>query len=359
MRTYVCHCGNVLFFDNHRCLRCEAEVGYCPVCRRVVGLRRLNGVRYRCGRDECRAVLVKCLNYALHDVCNRMVPEERLEPHTKPLCDACRFNRTIPDLKVAGNLRKWFRLEAAKRRLFYDLDLLSLPYGSEEDGLEPPLAFDFKADVSPQSQVWGKLWRRMGKGERVWTGHSDGTITINIREADEVEREKQRVAFGEEHRTLIGHFRHEIAHYYWDVLVKGEREEEFKQVFGDHEDPPYKKAIERYYKEGPPPDWRKRFATAYATMHPWEDFAETFALYLDMMSAIDTAHHMGFNGILPSPADDLDTLVLHYQRLAIGMNEMNRSMGLIDLVPEILVPPVVYKLRFIHRLVAEARAGRS
>jgi hypothetical protein len=269
------------------------------------------------------------------------------------LCDCCRFNDTIPDLSVAGNWEKWRRLEAAKRRLFYDLGELGLPYGTEADGIDPPLRFDFKADTI--SKTW--FWRSVGTaGQRVFTGHAAGRITINIREADDVEREKMRVDLGEAQRTLIGHFRHEVGHYYWDQLVKGRREDECKAVFGDHDQPTYAEALEKYYKDGPPADWSGNFISAYATMHPWEDFAETWASYLDMVSGLDTAYHVGFGGETDPASAQLDDMVKRYQRLGIALNEVNRSMGLLDVVPEIFVQPVIEKLKFIHELV---RAGRA
>ena len=74
----------------------------------------------------------------------------------------------------------------------YTLDLIRVPYGNEPDGVEPALSFDFKDDVIHKRNWW---WR-MGKQERVYTGHANGKITIHIREADTVEREKARVSFG-------------------------------------------------------------------------------------------------------------------------------------------------------------------
>jgi hypothetical protein len=294
--------------------------------------------------------LVKCQNYAEHQVCNRCVRAEAAM--ASALCDCCRFNDTIPDLTVPGNREKWRRLEAAKRRLFYDLDELGLPYGTMADGVEPCLAFDFKADVIPKQT----LWRVVGKAQRVYTGHHEGRITINIREADDAQREKLRVDFGEAHRTLIGHFRHEIGHYYWDVLVKGRREDEFRAVFGDHDNPSYADALEKYYQDGPPGDWASRHLSVYATMHPWEDFAETRATYLDMVSALDTAHHVGFGGQTDAALADVDSMIRRYQQLGVSLNEVSRSMGLLDIVPEVFVPPVVEKLRYIHQLVQAGRA---
>jgi len=349
MRTYRCQCGNSLFFDNSLCLACEREVGFCPACHTITTLLPDDDGQLHCGNPECGAVLAKCINYSQHAVCNRCLALPLAEP--EGFCDCCRFNQTIPDLSVPGNLQKWYRLEAAKRRLFYDLSQLGLPYGTAADGIEPALAFDFKADVIPKTG----LWRNGANTEQVYTGHEAGLITINIREADDVEREKLRVDMGEGKRTLIGHFRHEIGHFYWDVLVKNRREESFTELFGDPNDPTYAEALELHYKQGPPADWAEHFISAYASMHPWEDFAETWATYLSMISALDTADHVGFGGETDPIHADLSAMIARYQQLGIALNEMNRSMGLLDLVPEVLVTPVIDKLHFIHALVQQGR----
>ncbi|MGE3315860.1 MAG: putative zinc-binding metallopeptidase [Planctomycetaceae bacterium] len=348
MRTFQCSCRNPVFFDNSQCLACGKELGFCPVCQNLVDLRPDERNAFRCGNPGCGTGLLKCDNYALHNVCNRCVPESAGEG---ALCDCCRFNDTIPDLSVPGNLQKWGRLEAAKRRLFYDLCLLSLPYGQTADQIDPPLTFDFKADIVPDH----RSWRSIGRSEKVFTGHANGRITINIREADDVEREKARISFGEAQRTLIGHFRHEIGHYYWDQLVKGRREEECRTIFGDHDNPSYADAIETYYQQGPPADWPTRFISAYAAMHPWEDFAETWATYLDMVSTLDTMNNLQSDAGLPHDAP-IEQLVARYQKLGVLLNEINRGVGLLDVVPEVFVPPVIEKLRFIQHLVELGRA---
>jgi len=358
MRTYRCVCKNPIFFDNSQCVRCSRDLGFCPACRKIGALLPPAGERataapcdqFTCGNADCGATLVKCLNYSTHNVCNRCVTAETAE--SERLCDCCRFNETVPDLTVEGNWRKWYQLEAAKRRLFYDLSTLGLPYGTTADGIEPPLTFDFKADSIPKQD----FWRAVGQKEQVYTGHANGRITINIREADEVEREKLRVDMDESHRTLIGHFRHEVGHFYWEVLIRGRREDECIAVFGDHNSPTYSEALERHYKEGPPSDWATNFISAYATMHAWEDFAETWATYLDMTSALETAEYNGFGGQRDPVHADLDAMVTRYQQLGIALNEINRSLGLLDLVPEVFVPPVIEKLRFIHQLVQWGRA---
>jgi hypothetical protein len=189
----------------------------------------------------------------------------------------------------------------------------------------------------------------------VFTGHDNGRITIKIREADDAQRERLRVDMGEAQRTLIGHFRHEIGHYYWDVLVKGRREDECAAVFGDHRQPTYAEALERYYQDGPTSDWSAWHISAYASMHPWEDFAETWAAYLDMIAALDTAQHMGFGGQTDAVHAEVEPMILLYQELGVGLNELNRSFGLPDAVPEVFIAPVVEKMKFLHELVRQGR----
>lgn len=356
MNIYTCFCGNTLFFENSQCLVCQREVGWCPVCKGIHALIPHGDGTYTCANSDCQAHLMKCHNYAVHDVCNRMIAVQQAEQTTAThdkLCDYCRFNETIPDLSVVGNLAKWYQLEVAKRRLLFTLDLLKLPYGTKAEGFELPLSFDFKADIEPSSREW----RNTGGGEKVYTGHANGKITINIREADSVEREKLRVNMGETHRTLIGHFRHEIGHYYWQLLVHNREEEAFISLFGDHKNPTYSEALNQYYKNGPKPAWWEQHISAYATMHPWEDFAETWGAYLDMVSVLNTAE----NAYLltydseEQGSKNFDTMIANYLQIGIKVNEVNRAMGLMDILPEIFTQPVLQKLKYIHRLIRKAR----
>ncbi|NQV28632.1 MAG: putative zinc-binding metallopeptidase [Rhodopirellula sp.] len=386
MKSFECVCSNTIFFENTQCLSCRRELGWCPACHSMTSLEPVTTLdpvtpgagtedlsesdsvdsdpsesnpiksdpatarKFRCGKPGCGALLKKCQNYAVERVCNRCCLVADNSAKADPFCDYCRFNDTIPNLSLPSHREKWSRLEAAKRRLLYTLDLLHLPYGSQRDGFDPPLSFDFKADVVKP----GRWWWAMGKEERVYTGHAGGKITINVREADTVELEKSRVHFEEAHRTVVGHFRHEIAHYYWQMLVQGQCEPECKAAFGDHENPSYAEAQQKYYTNGPPSHWRARFVSAYATMHPWEDFAETFATYLDMVSVLDTALNMGISDSCDPTQAKLPRMVETYIRLGVVLNEMNRAMGLIDLVPEIFAPPIVEKMQFVHNLLRGA-----
>jgi hypothetical protein len=197
----------------------------------------------------------------------------------------------------------------------------------------------------------------MGDGEKVFTGHANGKITINILEADPVEREKLRVNMGETHRTLIGHFRHEIGHYYWQLLVQYKDEAAFKTLFGDHNNPSYMQALNSYYQNGPKPGWWTSYISAYATMHPWEDFAETWATYLDMVSVLDTAENAHLlhdeSGVMAG--DGFDRMIVNYLQLGVKVNEVNRAMGLPDILPENFSGPVLQKLKYIHLLISRAK----
>jgi hypothetical protein len=181
-----------------------------------------------------------------------------------PLCIACRLNRTIPDLNDPDNGRYWGEIEAAKRRLVSQLLALGLPVKSKiAEDPERGLMFDFLR--SPPG------------GRAVMTGHANGLITMNVEEADNVKREKIKHDLHEPYRTLLGHFRHEVGHYYWDLLVRDTKWlGPFRQVFGD-ERANYAQALRRNYEAGPPPDWRNSYISSYAAMHPWEDWAETWA----------------------------------------------------------------------------------
>ncbi len=352
MNSFQCVCGNKLFFENTQCVSCGREVGWCPVCRGIRAVAPIGDDRFQCLAPECGATLAKCTNYAVEAVCNRFTAVDPETDHHPALCDCCRFNDTVPDLSVEGNRERWQRIEAAKRRLIYMLDVLGLPYGGEGDPVAVPLSFDFKGDELPQT---GR-WRAAAEAETVFTGHANGKITINIREADDAEREALRVDMGEAHRTLIGHFRHEIAHYYWELLIRSRAEPAFSGVFGDPDQPPYGDALERHYRDGAPANWPLAHISAYATMHPWEDWAETFAFYLDMASVLETTANVG---LIPAvDHDDFDRMMAVFGQVGMVANELNRTMGLIDLVPETIVAPVEHKLRFVHDVVVGARTGR-
>lgn len=331
MRTFQCHCGNVLFFDSTRCTQCQRESGWCDACRSVTSLEEGESGP-RCGAAGCGAAVRRCANREQFAVCNCFAVAG-----AGALCRSCATTTVIPNLAIEGNIGLWGSLEDAKRRLLYQLDTLGLDYRAGAAG--PPLRFEFKEDTPDQS---------------VATGHTHGVITVNLREAKPVEREAAREMFGEPHRTLIGHMRHEVCHYFWMTLVQGDETGRCVAVFGDHERVPYSEAMPRFYDQGPPADWRERFISRYASAHPWEDFAETAAFYMDMHSVLETVHYRLPSEVAQPPLYDFHQMIVDYTRLGVILNEVNRAMGLTDVLPEVLTDPVIEKLRYVDDLFRRA-----
>lgn len=338
MKTSSCECGNTLFFESVHCVGCGVDVGVCEVCSEITRVETLDSGQTQC--PSCKSLVHACQNRDAYEVCNVWV---KADPTTsESLCSSCRLTRVIPDLSDPENVKRWSALEAAKRRVLFILAEAGFPVGAAVESGDPPLTFEFKADdVEP-----------------VATGHANGCITINVKEANSVERERTRVEFGEPQRTLVGHFRHELGHYYWDLLVKPNRLNDFRETFGDESSPTYEDAKDQYYHQGPRADWPQEFISAYASMHPWEDFAESFGAYLDMCSVLSTARHFGLlgrgSGEVPKEFEAMMTL---YQRVGIIVNELNRDMGLLDLVPEVFNKPVRRKLEFIHSMKCQVASN--
>jgi hypothetical protein len=202
------------------------------------------------------------------------------------------------------------------------------------------------------------------------TGHANGVITILVKEADSVLREQMRRQLLEPYRTLVGHLRHEVGHYFWEQLVhpKPEILVEFRSIFGDEQDD-YGKALQLYYKTGAPENWQDSFISKYATSHPWEDWAETWAHYLHIMDMVETAYFFGLNvkprGLEknmkakvtydPYIIDKFEIIIKTSVPLSFAVNSINRAMGLPDVYPFVITKPVIKKMKFIHRLLLDKR----
>jgi hypothetical protein len=347
MKIFACrNCGNAAYFDNTVCVQCGMRLGYDPVAFEMVALRLDGDLYVETQSGEQRLF---CTNEN-HGACNWLLP-----PGAAPQpCEACRHNRTVPDLSVQANLDNWRKLEAAKRHLFYSLLRWRLPMPDRLADPSEGLAFDFLADViNPDGTV-----------QPVLTGHEDGLITINIAEGDDAERERRRSQMGEPYRTLLGHFRHEIGHYYWDRLVRDRGNlERFRALFGD-ETQDYQAALQAHYENGPPPGWQSAYISSYATSHPWEDFAETWAHYMHMVDTLETAAAFGMqayhadgpdsgNLLQPYFVNDVSRLIEAWVPLTVAINAVNRSMGQPDLYPFVLSLPVEEKLQFICEIVSQ------
>jgi len=355
--AYRCQCGRPVFFRNSVCLGCKTALGYEPDAAQVRALQpgKEANTWSLAGQEDSAPAWRRCANFDSPAGCNWLVPVTDAET----LCVSCRLNRTIPNLDDEDNRRWWRVIENAKRRLVSQLLGLGLPVKSKvcEDA-ERGVMFDFLR--SPKD------------GPRVMTSHGDGLITLNVEEADDAKREKIRQDLREPYRTLLGHFRHEVGHYYWDRLVADTSwHEKFRALFGDERED-YAAALKRNYEQGPPPDWAERHISTYASVHPWEDWAECWAHYLHVVDSLDTALGFGLRGedveaaVEPFSVKDLHDpeapdakrvilLINSWVQLTTVLNELARSMGQPDFYPFVMNRTVVRKLHFIQLVVKAAR----
>jgi hypothetical protein len=170
VKNFSCNCGAKIFFENNQCVACHSELGWCPACATMRSIASDGNGQYSCQEPSCRVQLRKCYNYAVENVCNRCFLPNNMVNSNESFCDYCDFNETIPDLSIEGNRQKWRRIEQAKRRLLYTLDLLGVPYGHANNEFGIPLSFDFKGDITKKRI----LWLFMSDSEQVYTGHSNG-----------------------------------------------------------------------------------------------------------------------------------------------------------------------------------------
>jgi hypothetical protein len=341
VKTFKCGaCGNTVYFENIRCLRCGHALGFRADKLEIRTIVASGNGLYREYKKGSGARLRYCANEA-QGVCNWLVHSDS----RSTFCEACSLNRTIPNLAYPDNVLAWGEFERAKKRLVYSLLRLGLPLDGAAMG-KAPLTFDFVHDAL--------------------TGHVDGVITIAVGEADSVERERQRKAMAETYRSMLGHLRHESGHYYWMLLIDGsDHMFRFRQLFGDEREN-YGAALERHHSQGPPADWSLRHVSAYASSHPWEDWAETWAHYLHMLDALDTAavHRIeprsgrfGGSGTWPLRPFDVfrtesfDALIKRWMPLTLALNDINRSMGHDDFYPFVIPDVAITKLAFVHRIV--------
>lgn len=369
MKHFTCGgCGGTLFFGNRSCLRCGRDAAYLPPARAMVAVDYDETGRplalHRCAGQHAWQ---HCANRQPSDVCFWLVDPA----DGNPLCRSCRLTTMIPDLSVADNLDKWRLVEAAKQRLVHSLLEMGLPVDTPISGVAA-LHFHLLA-AQPSAPVI--------------TGHLDGLITLDVAEADDAERARRRLALGEPYRTLLGHLRHEVGHYYWSVLaLDADFLAGFRDHFGDDR-ADYAAALKRHYENGPPPDWQNQWITAYASCHPWEDWAECWAHFLHLSDAVQTAasHGLRFDGerligsegssgidsLMPRQFSvqalaeqwPLDGAILLDAWLPISLlaNDLNRAVGMPDAYPFVVSQPVRDKISFISehaRRLAARSAGR-
>ena len=352
-RATACQCGRPVFFRNSQCLACHTQLGYDPERARLLPLEPADrpGLWLAAGSRRRMPRYRRCANLDSASACNWLLPEA---DGANAQCRCCRLTRTLPDLSIEENQLRWGRIATAQRRLVSMLIVLGLP--AKPPGTDPVLGLCFD------------LLCQLPGGAPVVTGHADGVITLDMAEADDAQREKRRNDLREPYRTLLGHLRHESGHYYWRRLVDNSPWlEPYRALFGD-ERSNYRAALKQHYNNGPPASWCDRHVTAYASSHPWEDWAETWAHYLHLVDTLDTARGFGM---------DSERVELHYERwhaadleaehdadpegfvdlvngwmeLTGVLNELSRSMGLADFYPFVLSRLALRKLHLVHRIV--------
>ena len=347
MRVFTCdNCGQLIFFDNDRCLRCDSPLGYVHQRRDLVSLTEVAPDHLVDLGTPVRA-WQRCATRPVTG-CNWLVPAG-----TGALCESCTLTRTRPaDTDVEG-MAELVRGEMAKRRLVFQLAELGLPVSPRDEAAGQGLAFDLLSSAAT----------------KVITGHDNGVITLDLAEADDEHREHLRLQLNEPYRTVLGHFRHEIGHYYWPILVdRPDVLDACRVLFGDERED-YAAAIELHYDE-PDDDlaWRGTHISRYATMHPFEDWAETFAHYLHILDTLQTARSFGLGAAgspdgrhrpqpcgtqatRPDDSTSFGDVVDHWLELSYALNQINRSMGHDDLYPFVLAPRVIRKLAFVDHIV--------
>jgi hypothetical protein len=326
-----CQCGQTLFSENTQCINCGRGLGFDPFLGKMFSLDAQPDGRLK---DSDGNLWQLCSNRELHQVCNGLA--EAATPGA--LCAGCALNRTIPVLDRPENLRRWKKLESAKRRMITGLSRLGLDVRSKINSHSAGMRFDFMEDQRSHPDVLETF---------VSTGHKNGVITINVVEADDVQRVQARELMGERYRTLLGHFRHEAGHFFYNELTPDSAA--FIQLFGDPSQD-YDSALEAYYRDGPAADWGRNFISAYACSHPLEDWAECFAHYLHMRDALTTATACKLATI--SDSAGLSEQLQAWSGLSMRLNEISRSLGQRDAYPFIITAEIAQKLTFVHEAIA-------
>lgn len=351
MKVFECaHCKHALFFENDACENCGHVCGYRDDDRKMLTFNISNPMLIP---DSEKIAYEYCKNKE-YEVCNWLIKKT----DTQEYCRACQLNRTIPNLSDKKNFQKWQNLEVAKHRLIYQLQKIGLDLPSKMSD-NNGLCFDFIAKMDDSETM---------------TGHNNGVITILLREADPVFREQTRKELNEPYRTLIGHLRHEVGHYFWDRLVFNNQNtlSDFRYIFGN-EEANYSDALQNYYEHGAPVNWQDEFISAYATSHPWEDWAETWAHYLHIMDMVETAHffRLGVNPESisknmktkvtsdPYTIKDFRTIIDTCVPLSFAVNSINRAMGIPDVYPFVINRKVIEKMTFIHELLLPKRCIKN
>lgn len=257
-------------------------------------------------------------------------------PEPGALCRSCAMTTLAPDPSMPDAIPHWAEAESGKRWVLDNLGRWGW-FGPEDTGPSP-------------------VFHMLAEGPvPVSMGHAQGVVTISVAEADPVLRTSRREALNEPYRTMIGHLRHEIAHVvWWRLSLRADFLDAFRAMFGD-ERTDYGEALQRHYGNGPPAGWEQHYLTGYASAHPHEDWAETAAHLLHLTDIADSFVAAGL-GAPDLPATDWDPyaepdaarLTAAAAAVTLGVNHVNRAMGLPDLYPFVMSDTARAKLAFVH-----------
>ena len=342
MQQFYCECSQRIMCHHTQCFNCGRILGFDPLMLQMQCLTPCDDGFYR---DAGGVAYRLCPNRIEYHVCNGLV---EVAPNTseETRCSGCRLNRTIPNVNRVENVLRWRRLEVAKRRMLAGVAGLGLFVGKIENGFSGGMRFDFIEDKRSHPEVDVHF---------VTTGHHDGLITVNVLEAEAIERLEQQELMGESYRTLLGHFRHEAGHYFYPQLITDLPG--FTQEFGDPL-ADYATAVDSYYENGPAADWSQSYISAYASCHPMEDWAECFAHLLHIRDAMETAVNYS---LFPYPqvAGDIVGMLEQWSGLLAGINEMNQSLGCGEPYPFVLSERVKQKLAYVQATIDKDVASRA
>jgi hypothetical protein len=306
-RLHCPKCGNEVFFDSMRCVRCETKLVFSVGESGSITIAD-TAVAGACAmRDQWR--------------CN-WLPDPPGDPSWK--CDSC----LIVDPGAHSTNRLLIPFLAAQRRALAQLTLLGVdwttppsPSGNGNgtmDPAHPPLRFTYRSRLA---------------GDPATIGHLGGLITLDLDEADPAQTEQIRATLGEQYRTPLGHIRHELGHYVWLRYVASDpaRHARFRDVFGD-ETIDYAKAIDDHYNRTDDGSWRAEHVSFYASAHPWEDFAESWAQVMHIHDVVSTGASWG---VIEAPTGEFDPKrwLSAAVMASLAANELARSMGMRDLYP--------------------------
>ncbi len=312
------------------------QIFHCPACSRRVYFDNLSCT---CGQKLVFDPATQTMTSGAPDCANRDKIGCNWAATKGHFCRSCAMTETVPDIELAKNVDLWAQTEAAKRWMLANLDRWGW-FGPSDSGARP--VFQLLAEKTSEGR------------KRVIMGHADGEITINVSEASPVVLARRRAALDELYRTMVGHMRHEMAHFLFLRLSEDQQFlNDFRALFGD-ERADYGVALEKHYKA--PAPTAETHITSYATAHPHEDWAETTAHLLHLVDLLDSAQASGMRfeggpaeGFDAYACDDTETLIRMAVDATLAINHVNRALDLPDLYPFILTDQVKTKLALAHR----------